>query len=161
MALSGVLGAALNAKEPMVDVQRRPSKTFIDFMTALQSDVNAAPTRTNTPVQLTAQAASITTTAIGSPTADGLYLVQWYARITRAATVSSSLTLTFGWTDHTQALTAPQAAITGNTVTTTQSGSLLLFSDASSPVTYAATYASSGTTTMQYALYVALSQVFA
>jgi len=150
--------APLNAYEPIVDTQRRPSKTFIDWITSLTQDVDAAPARLDT-VELTAQAASISTTPIGTPDADGLYRVTFYARITRAATVSSSLTVTLSWTHNGVTVTHSFSAVTGNTTTTFQSDSLLIRADAATPVSYATTYVSNGATTMQHSLDIVLEQV--
>lgn len=106
------------------------------------------------------RAASISATDLTDGTwGAGLYRATYYARITTAATTNSSLTVTFSWTDHTQAVSAAGAAITGNTVTTLQTGTVLLYSDPASPITYATTYATSGATPMEYQLYVTLERV--
>ena len=80
------------------------------------------------------------------------------ARITTAASSSSSLTLTFGWT---QAVTctASSAAITGNTTATTGSFMVVVRADAATALTYATTYASSGGTAMVYRIDVAVEQL--
>lgn len=109
---------------------------------------------------LTAQAASITATAVPVPTLSaGLHRVSYTARITRAATSSSSLTVTLGWTDGGVACSYAGAAMTGNTTATTQSASVLVNVDAATTVTYATTYASSGATTMLYALSVTVESL--
>lgn len=106
-------------------------------------------------VELTAQAASIAATAIPMPgLSAGLYRVAYYARITTAATNNSSLTVTFDWQDGGVTPTWSGAAITGNTTTTVQSGTLLLLCAASSPIRYSTTYASNGATAMVYKLYI-------
>ena len=154
--------APLNVNEAMVDERRRPSKTFIEWITsALVTPVETAAQRLAA-VSVSGQSASIGTTAI--PTAAltaGLYLVSYYARITQAGTVSSSLTVTLHWTESTLALTVTGAAMTGNTTTTVQSGTHLVRIDASSPVSYSTTYASVGATAMQYRLDVVLERVAA
>lgn len=154
--------AALNVKDPMVDLQRRPSKGFIDWMTALLGEVESAPS-TYTPVSLTGQSASIGATAIPAATLTaGLYRVTWSARITTRASTgaqTSSLTVTLGWTDATLACTVSGTAITGNTTTTTQSSTQLLKVDASSPITYATTYASNTAGQMVYRLDLVLEAV--
>ncbi len=111
-------------------------------------------------VALTAQGAAITTTNVpANLTETGLYKVSWYARITRAATSSSSLTVTIGWTDGAVAVTSAGAAITGNTTATVQSGSLLVRADVDTNITYATAYASAGATSMQYQLDVIVERV--
>lgn len=104
----------------------------------------------------TAQAASIGATgipltAVNVPSVQaGFYRVNWYARVTQAASVGSSLSLTLTWTEHGITLTTTTSAVTGNTTTTTLVGSQVLYSDAPGPVSYSTTYASSGATPMQY-----------
>lgn len=154
--------ATLNTKEPMVDAKRRPSKTFIDWVTQLVADVDAAPARLQT-VTATTQNASISTTPIVTATlATGLYRVSWYARVTTPATTgaaTSSLTVTVGWTDGGVTCTYSGTAMTGNSTTTVQSQSQLINVDAATPVTYATAYASNTAGQMVYKLYVLLEQV--
>ncbi len=108
-------------------------------------------------VTVTGQSASIAATQIpvGALPA-GTVRVSWYARVTQAATTSSSLTVTIGWTENGLPLTSDGAAMTGNTTTTVQSGSVLVQPDADSPITYATAYASVGGVVMKYALTVAV-----
>jgi|TARA_R110001583_G_scaffold35623_6_gene118362 hypothetical protein len=109
---------------------------------------------------VTGQSAAIGTTSIPLPTlGTGLYRVSTYARITQAASTSSSLTVTLGWTDGTVACTQSGSAMTGNTTATTQSGSLMIRNDNLSPLTYSTAYASSGGTVMQYRLDIAVEQI--
>lgn len=110
-------------------------------------------------VNLASQGASIGTTAIPLGTLSaGLYRVSYYFRITRAATASSSLQLTIGWTE-TVSLTISGTAETGNTVTTVQVGTLPLVVDASSAITYATSYSSTGATSMLYRLRIDVERV--
>jgi hypothetical protein len=109
---------------------------------------------------LTAQAASIGATDFsGGDLAAGVYRLSYYMRITQAATTSSSLEIVLDWTDGSQTPSFAGAALTGNLLTTYQTGSLLIHVDASSPVRYATTYASVGATAMQYRLDLTLEQV--
>ena len=111
-------------------------------------------------VSVADQEATITATTINLGDVDaGLYRVSWYARITRAATTSSSLTVTIGWVDDSVSQTQSGAAMTGNTTTTNQSGSALIRVDRNSAITYETAYASVGATTMQYRLDVVVEQV--
>lgn len=102
---------------------------------------------------LTGQTGSILATAlpVGAVTA-GFYRVSWYARITQAATTSSTLTVTIGWTESGVGVTTSGPALTANVVTATQSANVLIKADANSPLTYATTYGSVGGTSMQYSL---------
>lgn len=111
-------------------------------------------------VALVAQGASIGTTAV--PTAvrsAGLYRVSYYARITRAATTSSSLTVTISWTDGGVNCFQAGAAIVGNTTATAQSGSLLVRTTDPATIGYATAYASVGGTSMLYAFDVLVEAV--
>lgn len=111
-------------------------------------------------VSLTAHGAAIGTTAFPVGTlAPGLYRITTYARITRAGTVSSSLTLTFAWTDGGVACTLSLPANTGNTTATVQTAVLMVKVDAASPLSYSAAYVSVGATTMQFLLELLLEQV--
>lgn len=114
-----------------------------------------------TTVALTTQSASIGTTAIPTASlAGGLYRVSWYAAITTAAAVNSSLTVTVSWTDGGIAKSLSGAAITGNTTSTVQSQPPLpIHIDANSPVSYSTVYASNVAGTMVYALDVVLEAV--
>jgi hypothetical protein len=123
---------------------------WVEWLNLLSSQVGASAFISNT-VSLTAQGASIAPTDYsGGGLSAGLYRLTYYTRITRAATTSSSLTVTLGWTESTVSLTISGSAITGNTVTTGQSGTIMVRIDAASPVTYSTTYASVGGVSMQY-----------
>ena len=127
----------------------------------LTTQVNDAPSRIQT-VSMSAQSASIGATSIPSTTlTTGLYRVTWYTRIAVAATTSSSLTLTLNWIDDAVTMSLSGAAVTGNTTTTSQTGTALLSVDNASPVTYATSYTSVGTPAMQYALDLTLESVSA
>jgi len=104
-------------------------------------------------VSLTAQSASIGATAvsIASLTA-GVYRMSYRARVTQAATTSSSLLVTISWVDGTITCSLASAAVTGNTTATVISGSEVIRVDQDGPINYATTYASTGATPMQYSL---------
>lgn len=121
------------------------TKTFSQWLLSLTNWIQACA-RVLKVVTLTGQTASIgsTTFEIGTA-ASGIYRLTYYARITTAASVSSSLTVSFGWTESTVTLAGSGSAITGNTVTTIASGSILVRVDASSTPTYSTTWASVGT----------------
>jgi hypothetical protein len=106
-------------------------------------------------VSLSDQSAAIATTTIVTtrqPTPSGLFRVFWYAAIVTAAGVSSSLTVTIGFTDQGVAKTISGAAITGNTTATVQSGAVMIRVDQDTAVTYATAYASNAASAMHYAL---------
>ena len=126
------------------------------WLNLVSDAVNAAAQQIGT-VALATQGAAVTTTTIPAPVlSTGLYRVSYSLRITRAATVSSSATLTLGWTSNGVACTQAGAAVTGNTTSTQQNGVLVIAADVSTVVTYAVAYASAGATSMQWALDVRL-----
>lgn len=129
-------------------------KWFLDLWTR----VNAQPASL-AHVSLTAQAAAITTTTALTVPATALYRLSYRARVTQAATSSSSLTVTLGWSDNGVACTSVGAAMTGNTTATVQSGSVLARALVGSTVTYAAAYASVGATPMQFSLEIVTEEI--
>jgi len=109
---------------------------------------------------LTSRGAAITATDFtGSDFPEGLYRVNFYTRITRAATTSSSLTVTIAWTDGGVAMSQASTALTANVVTAYRSETLVLWLDANTPVNYSTAYASVGATSMQYKLYLAMERL--
>ncbi len=100
---------------------------------------------------LSAQSASVSATNVNAMIIPaGFYRVTYSQAVTRAASVSSSLTSRFDWTFNSVAQSVTNAAMTGNTTTTHQEGTLPIQVDASSNLTYTLTYASSGGTSMLY-----------
>ncbi len=98
--------------------------------------------------------ASIPTTAfpLGS-FPGGLYRLSWYLQITVADGVASSVQLIFGWTSQGRALTASGSAVTGDSLTTFQTGQApLIYTDAGAPITYATNYNSTTPNKMQHLL---------
>ena len=124
----------------------------ISFQQSLVPPVQASGTLL-TPITLTGQAASIPLTPMPLPSlAPGPYRVSTYARVTVADAVSSSLTVTLGWTETGLALTHSFAAMTGNTTATVDSQTWLIEIDQASPISYATTYASGTPGAMHYRL---------
>ncbi len=131
-------------------VANHPSDTWRGWLLSLWQAVTQATT-TIGDLSLTAQAASIATSTLKTTTRTaGAYRVNYYTRITQAASVSSSLQVTIGWTDGGQSCSQSGSALTGNTVTTTESGTVYLHADAGSTVTYRTAYSSTGGTARQY-----------
>lgn len=166
-----------NAPLPMTDPIARPrrrdefkpsqkdplegllSDAWADYLSRLAQNVQASATRvsSSSPVN---QAGSIAATDVsGGALKAGLYRLSYYARITQAATVSSSLDVTISWTDGGVAQSQTGASITGNTVTTFQSVTLFFHSDASAPISFSTVYTSVGATPMQYRLDVTLEVI--
>ena len=124
------------------------------------SDLRTVPLRL-TDVALATQGASIAATALHTVGAvqRGIYRLAYYQRVTRAATTSSELTTTFGWTDGGVAQTISGAVMNGNTTATQQTGTLLVRADKATTLTYATAYVSVGGTPMQYSLDITLEQL--
>lgn len=121
------------------------STVWTSWITALWRKVSVGT------LQRTSAEAALTTTALDVLDGEAsLVRVSWVLRVTRAATVSSSAQVTIGWTDGGQAMTSVAAAVTGNTVTSGQQGSIVVRRDARTDVTVALAYSSTGATTMQY-----------
>jgi hypothetical protein len=152
--------APLPIRDPVVDPQRLITTPWIYALSAVQQQIDTSPSRLSG-VSLQTQGASIGTTAFPTGTLGaGLYRVQPYARITRAATTSSSLTVTVSFTESTLTLSTSWPALTGNTTGTILAGEpRLIRIDASTPVSYATTYASVGGTSMQYRLDLILERI--
>ncbi len=155
---------------------------LLDIIGKMTMDTNGLVTRYNdiatvskgipsilATVDLTAQAAAIATTTLYAVPASGagVYRVNWYAKLTRAATTSSvmgALTITF--TDPSGvAVTMTAAGLTNagaiattrTTNSTTNTGvlngvPLVINANASTNIQYAMAYTSVGATTMQYTL---------
>jgi hypothetical protein len=102
--------------------------------------------------ELEDQSATIAQTpfALPSPLAAGTYRINYFARVTRAATTSSSLTVTIHFTHGGVAQSIVATALTGNTTTTLGQAALVVEIDEGTTIDYEITYASSGETTMQY-----------
>lgn len=127
-------------------------KTLVDAVESASVTVGSA--------SLSAQSAAISTTdALPDTGASGLFRVSWFLRVTTPATTSSSVAVTVGWTSGSVALTSSGAALTGNTTSTYESGSVTVQADASTAITYATTYSSTGATAMEYALSVSVERI--
>ena len=149
---------APNLEQFIKDVEFPIADGWLRYLVAQAQITSQGPNQVAAPTSLTGQSASIGATSIvPGQVASGLYRLAYYARVTQAATVSSSLTVTLGWTDHGQALTVSGAAMVANDVTIPQSGTIMVYLDALTPITYATTYASAGGQAMLYQLYVLLS----
>tara|TARA_R110000787_G_scaffold39857_1_gene99495 strand:+ start:3017 stop:3499 length:483 start_codon:yes stop_codon:yes gene_type:complete len=128
------------------------------WLLSLADRVNACPQLLST-VAVTGKTAAISATSFDIlSVAPGVYRLSMAARITRAASTSSSLTVTFGWTQAVSCTTS-SVAMTGNTTATVGSLTILVRVDEGSTITYATSYASSGGTTMQYRIDVMCEQV--
>ena len=138
---------------------RLMTRPWVAWLSDMVDRLDASPVRVAN-VSLTAKTASISATAFDRASKDaGMYRVGYFARITTAATTSSSLTVTISGTNGGVAVSFAGAALTGNTTATVQSGNIYIQADAATDVKYATTYASSGGTAMVYSLWVTLERV--
>jgi hypothetical protein len=139
-------------------ISGRVTQAMRYWLLSMADRINGSPSIIAT-TSLTVQSASIAPTSFGIlQVQPGVYRLSMAARVTRAATTSSSLTVTFGWTS-TVACTTSSAAITGNSTSTTGSLTYLVRVDEATAITYATTYVSVGGVTMQYQLDVLCEQV--
>lgn len=128
------------------------SDPYADYFSRMAQSIGAASTRISQTL-LTNQAASIAATDMasgGQPT--GLYRFTYYARVTQAASISSSLEVVLSWTDGGVAQSRTFTAITGNTTTSLESETFMIHVDSSTPIQYSTVYLSAGGTVMQYRL---------
>jgi hypothetical protein len=164
-----VLNATPPFQEPIAEFRddrgrwqkARVTDPWAGFLTELVQALGLSTGRAGANASLSDQSASIGSTdlASGALLGAGLYRVSYYARITTPATVSSSLQVSYSWTDGGVTLVSTGAAMTGNTTATVQQGGGLIYSDGASPITYSATYASVGATAMKYRLAVTVERV--
>jgi hypothetical protein len=135
------------------------TRPWVAWLTDLVRKVDSDPTVVSS-VTVTAKSASISATSFPRvilPT--GLYRIGYFARITTAATTSSSLTVTIAGVNGGVACAIAGSAITGNTTSTVQSGNVYVQSDDSTSLTYATTHVSSGSTVMVYGLWMTVERV--
>lgn len=147
-----------NADEKDPEEGKLPDE-WVTYLSS-QAESTAAAVQRLFMVELTQQDTSLGATDISNGAlTSGLYSFRYYARVTRAASINSSLTVTFDWRDGGGTLTFSDSAITGNTTTSYGEQTVLIHVDGAAPVRYSTTYASAGATTMQYSLYVVLERV--
>lgn len=137
---------------PIVDKLRLLTKTWNNYYLDRDQRIQAGSQLLQT-VTLTGQSASIGTTpfALGTVAA-GLYRVSYHAKVTTAASTSSSLIVTVTYTRGGFTCTQSGSAIIGNTTSTVASNSFLLRADASTAISYSTTYLSVGGTAMSHEL---------
>ena len=144
-------------RSPVLGLNGVLHREIVNFLQTLRTLLSRVIVRIGS-TSLTAQDATIATTAIDAPSLiqNVLHRVSYSLRITQAATVSSSATVTLGWTTNSVSCTQAFTAVTGNTTATQQSASIVIFPDAATSVTFGVVYASVGATSMTYALDVLL-----
>lgn len=96
------------------------------------------------------QSAAIAGTTIFSPDQVGLYQVVWFLKITIADGVSSSATVTISWKTGGNVCSKTFPAITGDSLTTSDSGIAILKPDTGQAIQIAVAYASNTPNKMRY-----------
>jgi hypothetical protein len=130
------------------------------WLLALFGVVSSQPTVLGTRVNKTAQNASIGLTAFPTPAlTGGLVRVSWYLRITTVDPVSSSVSVTIGYTESGLALSVTTTPLTSNTLASVLTGTALLMTDQASSVTYRTTSVSNTPGTMKYRFAAVVEQV--
>jgi hypothetical protein len=104
------------------------------------------------------QTAALAAIAIATTETAALYRVSFWIHKTVADGVSSSLTVTLGWTSNGVPLTQTFAALALDSTTAQQSGSVVVQADAFSDVTIAIAYASGTPGHMTYEAYAVVEQ---
>lgn len=156
-------GARFPSDEPPIDKSTGLFNwRLLRWFNGLRISVDAASTIVpQGVVQLTAQTATIGTTAI--PTGDlaaGLYRVEYYAQVLTAAGVSSSFQVTISWTRNGVAQSEVGTLKNANTTATHEADKgLLVHIDGGTPISYAIAYASNPAAAMVYEFSLALTLV--
>lgn len=129
------------------------SKAWSEYLTDQGTTVSQGARLVNV-VGYQDQAAAIPTTDLAPGTiTGGLYQIQTLLRQSQAATVSASFQVTVTTTDHGTPIARAFTAVTGNTATTTQASTFMVYCDAGTPVTVAVSYSSTGATEARYYAY--------
>jgi hypothetical protein len=108
---------------------------------------SSAPSISGT-VGVTGQTASIGTSSLVASATAGVYRISYYMKITTAGSVSGSVTLTLSYTDRDDSVVVTYVVPTPANATDSSSvvsGTLVVDAKAATAITYATTYASSGT----------------
>ncbi len=159
----------VNANKPVLSSGELYYATDNQQLSCGPTPVTFAPT-VGTAIQLSKSAAITATTIYAVPASSGgLYRINWLAKITTAATTSSTLGgLTITYTENTDSTAASVVAqginsagaavttLTTNSITSTgiMSGILIVSAKASTNIQYAFAYASTGGTAMVYKLHI-------
>lgn len=143
----------------LVDPDGLMTRDFNNWLRGLTSAINVAATLSVAPQVLTGLGNSLAT-SIALPAAPaGTYRLSYVVRVSRAATVSSSIQVALHWVAGGVLQTFTQPALTTNTTTSIQSGSVIAAVDGGSNITYDTTYASTGGTTMLYDLTITVENI--
>lgn len=145
-------------QDALTTERRHVTLPWLVWLQALATRQTQSAWRPVDPIVLTSQAAAIPTTSVGAVPAGELFRVSYYVRIAVPAGTASSVQVTIGWTDDSVACQASGPAVTGNTVSSTGTGSFLVRRQGQTPITYATSY-SSTPAGMRYVLALVVERV--
>ena len=166
LPVSAALAVPADLKNPLSEKLPKMviSHAWLLALSESQATVNTSPLR-KAHVSLQSQTTSLGTTALPLLTVEpGIWRVSIMARIRVESGGTSSLIVTILWTCRTVAQSEATTALTANTTTTRTDPSeatLIIRSDAEQPISYATTYASSGSPAMTYDLDLVAEQLAA
>jgi hypothetical protein len=129
-------------------------------MTASNNLANSVGSTALATVNITAQSAAQAATTLYTPASDGLFTIDYYAKVTTAATTSSTLgvfSIISTDTDSNVITSVGQSTQQNSLTTGFISGSITVYAKAATPIQYSLAYASSGATAMQYELRVVVA----
>lgn len=144
------------------DVTEKPGLLSGDWTRWLQlfwARLSSAVQFVGKTVALTDQSAAIAATTLQTVTQGGLYRVSWYARVTVADGVSSSVQLTLTWREGSHTSTKTFTALTGDTTSTYDGLVWPFYADSGTVVQYSVAYASNTPLKMRYRLAMATELV--
>jgi hypothetical protein len=144
---------------PLVETDRRMNFDWVQFWSVQQEQLASSALIVVDKSEGSVNEAAIGATSLNVGTTTALYRISVIARITRAATSSSSLGVTIRWTTGGVALNKTWTALTGNTTTTYLAESVPVRIDSTTSLTYETAYSSTGATAMQYSLEVAAERL--
>jgi len=127
--------------------------SFIRWLSTLGAEVDARPKR-QVHERIPTSSASIGTTPLGLGVVnEGMWRISVSVRVVIPGSVSSAIRVTILWTQGGDAQTEQTANLNGNLVTTREGKTFIIRADASTPISYATTYADGGgATAMAYEL---------
>lgn len=125
---------------------------YVRWLSGIRQEVNVRPKRA-TQENLTNQAASIAVTplAIGNVTL-GIWRISYTVRVTTPGTATGSIQVTVTWTERSVVQTETGTLLNGNLTTTREGRTLIIRTDAGTPISYSTAYATTGATAMRYSL---------
>lgn len=147
-------------RSAVVDLSRILTGDWTRWFQLFWARVSAAVQRAGTPIGTDAnQSAAVATTTLYTVTQTELYRLSWYARITVADGVSSSLQLTVTWREGSHTSTKVFTALTGDTTSTYDGAVWPFYADSGTLVTYALAYASNTPAKMRYRISLCVEQL--